>query len=85
MIAAAAPQNSKQTPIRSQEDSCASCTVSDDVFTSEGASVSPKPSSSTGSQSHHLDVGVANARSLASLSLDAQTPSPQLARSHIWT
>ena len=48
MIAAAT-----QTPmanIRTREDSCASSTVSDDVFTSEGAGVSPRPSSSTPSE-----------------------------------
>ena len=49
MIAAATPQTSKQAPIRSQ-DSCTSRTVSDDVFTSEGASVSPRHSSSTQSE-----------------------------------
>ena len=50
MIAAATPQPPKQAPIRSREDSCASSTVSDDVFTSEDASVSPRPSSSTQSE-----------------------------------
>ena len=50
MIAATTPQTSKQTPVRSQEDSCASRTVSDDVFTSEGAGVSPRPSSSSQSE-----------------------------------
>ena len=50
MIAAATPQPPKQTPNRTREDSCASSTVSDDVFTSEGASVSPRPSSSTQSE-----------------------------------
>ena len=45
--------NSKQTSIGSRQDSCASITstVSDDVFTSEGASVSPRPSSSSQSES----------------------------------
>ena len=50
MIAAANHPTSKQTPTRSREDSCASSTVSDDVFTSEGASVSPRPSYSTQSE-----------------------------------
>jgi len=36
-------------------------------------------------KSHRLVVGVASARSLASLRVDAQTQSPQLAHSHIWT
>ena len=38
--------------IESRQDSCTSTssTVSDDVFTSEGASVSPRPSSSTQSE-----------------------------------
>ena len=44
---AGTPQTAKQTRVRSQEDSCTSRTVSDDVFTSEGARVSPRPSSST--------------------------------------
>jgi len=46
-VIAGTPQTSKQAPIRSREDSCASRTVSDDVFTSERTSVSPRPSSST--------------------------------------
>ena len=46
---AGTPQTSKQTPVRSREDSCASSTVSD-VFTSEGTSVGPRPSSSTRSE-----------------------------------
>ena len=50
MIAAANHPTSKQTPTRSREDSCASSTVSDDVFTSEGASGSPRPSSSSQSE-----------------------------------
>ena len=50
VIAAATPQPPKQTPVRSQEVSCASSIVSDDVFTSEGASGSPRPSSSTVSE-----------------------------------
>ena len=59
MIAAATPQPPKQTPIRSREESCASSTVSDNVFTSEGASVSPRPSSSTqeGSQKPPFGCG----------------------------
>ena len=50
MIAAANHPISKQTPIRSREDSCASSSVSDDVFTPEGASGSPRPSCSTQSE-----------------------------------
>ena len=50
MIAAATPQPPKQTPIRTREDVYATSTVSDDVFTSEGAGVSPRPSSSTQSE-----------------------------------
>ena len=46
MIAHATPQMSKQ----SQEDLCTSSTISDNVFTSEGASVSPRPSSSPQSE-----------------------------------
>ena len=46
MIADPTPPTSKKTLIRSREDLCASRTVSDSVFTSEGASVSPQPSSS---------------------------------------
>ena len=54
VVSATAPQTTKKTPFRSQEDSCASKTTddaaSDDVFTSEGAGVSPGPSSSTQSE-----------------------------------
>ena len=50
MVTGTSPQTSKQIPITSQEHSYASSTVSDDVFTSEGASVSPRPSSSTQSE-----------------------------------
>ena len=42
-------QTSVETSVRSQ-DSCTSRTVSDDVFTSEGASVSPRTISSTQSE-----------------------------------
>ena len=49
VVSATASQTTKKTPFRSQEDSCASKTR-DDVFTSEGASVSPGPSSSTQSE-----------------------------------
>ena len=35
-------------------------------------------------RSHHLGVGVAGAPSSVSLTVDAQTQSPQLAHSHIW-
>ena len=45
MTAAGTPQTSKQTPIRNREDSCVSSTVTD-----EGASVSPRPISSTQSE-----------------------------------
>ena len=44
---AAAPQTTKQTAFRKQQYSCASNTESDDVFTSESASISPGPSPST--------------------------------------
>ena len=55
MVSAAAPHTTKQTPFRKQEDSCTrgqedSCVgnpASDDVFTSEGASVSSEPSSTS--------------------------------------
>ena len=47
MVSATASQTTKKTPIRSQEDSCASQPPSDDAFTSEGTNVSPGPSSST--------------------------------------
>ena len=58
---AASTSTAPQTSNRSQ-DSCISSTV-----TGEGASVSPRPSSSTttegeGLRSHHLCVGVASAR-----------------------
>ena len=36
-------------------------------------------------RNHHLVVGVASVHSLASLRVGAQTQSPQLARSRIWT
>ena len=53
VVSAAAPQTTKQTPFRKQEDSCSrgqedSCVgnpASDDVFTYDGASGSPGPSS----------------------------------------
>ena len=53
VVLAAAPQTAKQTPFRKQEDSCSrgqegSCVgnpASDDMFTYEGASGSPGPSS----------------------------------------
>ena len=41
------PQNTKKTPFRKQEDSGGSKPTSDVVFTSEGASISLGPSSST--------------------------------------
>ena len=50
VVSATASQTTKKTPFRSQEDSCAGSTASDDVFTFEGAGVSPGPSSSTQSE-----------------------------------
>ena len=47
MIGAATPENSEQTHTSSVEGSCASCMVSDNVFTSEGASVGSRQSSFT--------------------------------------
>jgi len=47
---ATASEATKKPPLRSQEDSCASKPPSDDVFTSEGATVSPGPSSTTQSK-----------------------------------
>ena len=46
---AAASQTTKKTPFRGQEDSCA-IKLSDDVLTSEGATVSPRPRSTTQSE-----------------------------------
>ena len=42
-VVSAAASQTKQTLFRSQEDSCASTQTSDEVFTSQGASVSPGP------------------------------------------
>ena len=50
VVSATVSQTTKKTPFRSQQDSCASKPPSDDVFTSEGVSVSPGPSSSTQSE-----------------------------------
>ena len=50
VVSAAAPQTTKQTPLRKQEDSGGRKPTSDDVFTSEGANVSPGLSSSTQSE-----------------------------------
>ena len=47
MGSATASQTIKKSSLRSKEDSCASKPPSDDVITSEGASVSPKPISTT--------------------------------------
>ena len=47
MVSATASQTTKKTPFSSQQDSYASKPPSDDALTSEGASVSPEPSSST--------------------------------------
>ena len=59
MTAASTPQTSEQTSIRSRQDSYASTssTVSDDVFTSEGASVSPRASSSSQSEGQPFGCG----------------------------
>ena len=50
MVSAAAPQTNKQSTFRKQEESCTSKPTSDSMFTSEGASVSPEPSSSAQSE-----------------------------------
>jgi len=52
-VIAPSAHNSTQTSIGSRQDSCASTSsaVSDDVFTSEDASVSPRPNSSSQSES----------------------------------
>ena len=50
MVSAAAPQTTKQTPFRNQEDLGGSKPTSDEVFTSEGARVSSGPGSSTQSE-----------------------------------
>ena len=46
-VSATGSQTTKKTPLRSQQALCASNQVSNDVSTSEGASVSPTPSCST--------------------------------------
>ena len=50
VVSATASQITKKTSFRTQEDSCASKPMSDDVFTSEDANVSPEPSSSNQSE-----------------------------------
>ena len=62
MVSASASQSTKKTPSRSQEDPCASEPMSDDVFTSEGATVSPTPRSSTQSEEtqNPLETGSPN-------------------------
>ena len=50
MTTAAVSQIVKETPFRSQEDSCASTPLSHEAFTSEGATVSPGPISTTQSK-----------------------------------
>ena len=47
MSSATASQTTKKPPFRSQEDSCVSEPTSEEVFTSKGATVSPRPSSTT--------------------------------------
>ena len=61
---------------RSQHDLCASKPTSDDVFTSEGATVSPGPRSSTQSEEakNPLETGLA-----------AQPPLQQVAHLGRWT
>ena len=57
-MSAATSQTTKKTPFTSQEDMCTS-KLSDDVFTSEGASVSSRPCSSTqsGETQNPLETG----------------------------
>ena len=59
VVSAVTTQTTKKAPFRSQEDSCAIKTTSDNVLTSEGASVSPGPSSLTQSEEIQktLEVG----------------------------
>ena len=57
--AATGSQTTKKPPFRSQEDSYASKPPSDEVFTSEGATVSPGPISTTQSKEtqNHIKTG----------------------------
>ena len=50
LVSVATSQTTKKTPFRSQQDLCGCEPMSDDVFTSEGASVSPGPSSTMQSE-----------------------------------
>ena len=52
VVSAITTQSTKKTPFRNEKDSCAS-KPSDDVLTSNGASVSTGPSSSTQSEETH--------------------------------
>ena len=49
-VSAADGQTTKKTPFRNEQDSCASKSISDKVFTSEDASINPGPSSSNQSE-----------------------------------
>ena len=68
MVSPAAPRTSEQTPFI-KEDSRTSKTTSHDVFTSEGASVSPGPSCSTQSKEtqNPLETGSSTPTSTTSL------------------
>ena len=48
MGSATASQTPEKPPLRSQEDSCVNEPASDEVFTSEYATVSPRPISTKG-------------------------------------
>jgi len=78
-IVAATPQTSKQTLTRSQKTLSTSSTVSDDVFTSEGASVSPRSSSSTqseGSQKPPFGCGCGKCTFFSCMESGCPTPVP---------
>jgi len=80
-VIAPATQTSKQSPIRSREDSCASRTISDDVFTSERTSVSPWPSSSTqseGSQKPPFGCGCGKCTFVSFLESGCPNPIPSV-------
>ena len=82
MASATASQATKKTPFKSQEDLCAS-KMSDDVFSSEGLSVSPGPSSTTHSKEtlNPLETGSPNPASTTSsfpyLKVSGLTPEQQ--------
>jgi len=79
VIAATTLQTSKQTEIRSREDLCASDTVSDDVFTSEGTGVNPRSSSSTqseGSQKPPFGCGCGKCTFLSYIESGCPNPIP---------